>query len=175
MFCPKCGKQNEDNARFCCGCGVVFEDITNPANPPQYNIPFMPQQFNQIPQQPPFQQNTQPIQFRPQINQQPQYIPPMMYQPQMYRQPPVPGYGLSIASMVLGIVSLVLFLVFYISLPCAIVGIVLGCIALSKAKSIGQNNGFAIAGIICSSVAIVLVILMLILVAINFDDMNVYM
>jgi hypothetical protein len=30
MFCPKCGKQQVDNARFCRGCGA---DLTSPASP----------------------------------------------------------------------------------------------------------------------------------------------
>lgn len=177
MYCIKCGKENEEKARFCCGCGLVFEDLetqsTQPPIPPVYSQPnyYQPPQtqFNTNPQyqnQNQYQyQNTQYQQNIPPqyYNQQYfQYGQPMMEGQQMYRQP-LPAYGLSIASMVLGIISIVLFLGFYISIPCAIVGIVLGCIAHSKAKAIGLKNSFATAGIICSVVAIALVAIVFIL------------
>ncbi len=25
MFCEKCGKQNDDDASFCCGCGTTLQ------------------------------------------------------------------------------------------------------------------------------------------------------
>ena len=87
-----------------------------------------------------------------------------------YQQPvpqSVPGKGLGITSMVLGIISLVLFCFWFIALPCAIVGIILGCISISQAKEAGMKNGMATAGIVCSAIAIVLVILILILAAIG--------
>ena len=87
-----------------------------------------------------------------------------------YQQPvpqSVPGKGLGITSMVLGIIGLVLFCFWFISLPCAIVGIILGCISISQAKEAGMKNGMATAGIVCSAIAIVLVILILILAAIG--------
>ena len=31
MFCPKCGKQNEDSARYCQGCGNALQGETAPA------------------------------------------------------------------------------------------------------------------------------------------------
>lgn len=164
MFCIKCGKQNADNARFCCGCGVVFEDIENQEQQSQAQTTYFNHNYQQ-PQSGNQFQNSQYNQNVPtQFYQSPytQFGQPMMYQPQMYRQP-IPAYGMSIASMVLGIISIVLFLVFYISLPCAIVGIVLGCISRSRAKEFGIKNTFSTAGIICSAVGIALVIIILII------------
>lgn len=89
--------------------------------------------------------------------QQPMYGQPMMMGMQ------VPGKGLGIASMVLGIVSLVLFCIWYISIPCAIIGAALG--GVSKSKSAGAPNGVATAGIVCSCVALGLAIFFIILVA----------
>lgn len=67
--------------------------------------------------------------------------------------------GMAIASMVLGIVSLVLgWCLWYISLPCAIVGLVLGVLA-NKAK----KNGMATAGIVMSIIGIVLSVIWIIL------------
>ncbi len=82
-----------------------------------------------------------------------------------FRQPaPVrtPGLGLGITSMVLGIVSLALFCVIYLAIPCAIVGVVLGGIALSKAKKANAKSGMAIAGITCSCVALGILIVLII-------------
>ncbi len=63
--------------------------------------------------------------------------------------------GLAIASMVLGIVALVLFCVWYISIPCAILALVFGIISLKSSK-----RGMAIAGISTGSVGFVLMILL---------------
>lgn len=58
--------------------------------------------------------------------------------------------GLAIASMVLGIVSLILTCILpYVSWVLAIVGIVLAAIAKKKAKS-----GMATAGLVCSIIAL---------------------
>jgi hypothetical protein len=70
------------------------------------------------------------------------------------------GSGLAIASMVLGIVALVLSCCFYyISIPCAIVGVILGAVALSK-KTAGK--GMAIAGLVCSIISIIPAVLVII-------------
>lgn len=42
--------------------------------------------------------------------------------------------GLSIASMVLGIISIVLFCIYYVSIPCAILAIIFGVIGRKKAE-----------------------------------------
>lgn len=79
-------------------------------------------------------------------------MPSQMVQPPYgyMKRPETASYGMAIASMVLGIVSIVLCMWFYLALPCAIVGLVLGCVYRYK----GGKNGMAIAGIICSSVGI---------------------
>jgi hypothetical protein len=74
---------------------------------------------------------------------------------------PAPSSGLSIASMVLGIVSLVLFCFWYVSIPCAIIAIVLGFIARGKVKAgTGGAGGMAMAGIVCASISILLAVLL---------------
>lgn len=64
--------------------------------------------------------------------------------------------GLAIASMVLGIISIVLFCMWYLSLPCAILALIFG--ALSVKSSL---KGMAIAGIVCSIIAIGLALILL--------------
>lgn len=62
--------------------------------------------------------------------------------------------------MILGIVSLVLFCFWYVSVPCAIVAIVLGFIARGKVKAgTGTGGGMAMAGLLCGIISIVLVVL----------------
>lgn len=47
--------------------------------------------------------------------------------------------GLSIASMVLGIVSLVFFCVWYIAIPCAILAIIFGIMVQKEAQENGKS------------------------------------
>lgn len=68
--------------------------------------------------------------------------------------------GLAIASLVLGIVSLVFFCLWYISIPCAVLGIIFG--TMSKTSS---GAGMAKAGLICSIIAIAIAILALTILA----------
>lgn len=70
--------------------------------------------------------------------------------------------GFSIASLILGIVSLVLFCFWYISLPCSIVAIVLGVIGRKKG-----GKGMGTAGIVLGAIALVLVVVILILAAVG--------
>ena len=81
-------------------------------------------------------------------------------------QNPSGGPGLAIASMVLGIVSLILTCILpYVSWVLAIVGIVLAAIAKKKAKS-----GMATAGLVCSIIALavwVVVIILLVVVGVS--------
>lgn len=63
------------------------------------------------------------------------------------------GSGLAIASMVLGIVALVMACCFwFISGPCAVVGVILGAVSLAGQK---PGKGMAIAGVVCSIVSLV--------------------
>ena len=70
---------------------------------------------------------------------------------------------MAIASMVLGMVSVVLCCIWYISLICAIAGIVFGIL---NNRNNGRN-GMATAGIVCSIIGIVLSIAILILAAVG--------
>lgn len=72
-----------------------------------------------------------------------------------------PGRGLAIASMVLGIVSVALFCAWYLAIPCAIVGLVLGIVAKRK----GSPSKMAMAGIVLSIIALGIAILMITVLA----------
>ncbi len=75
-----------------------------------------------------------------------------------YVQPQVDNSkGLQIASLVLGIISIVgcCCCGFFI-IPCGIVGLILGIIGMKRAKECGVNSGMSLAGIITSAVGIVI-------------------
>ncbi len=61
------------------------------------------------------------------------------------------GSGLSIASMVLGIISLLTICFINYCLVLGISGIIFGGVSIYRKN---QGKGFAIAGIVCSSIAI---------------------
>ena len=65
-----------------------------------------------------------------------------------------PSIGFGIASMVCGILALVSCCLWCTCIPLAIVSIVLGILQIQK----GAGKGMAIAGIVCSSIALVLLI-----------------
>lgn len=149
MFCPNCGTQNADNATFCAGCGTKLNaDQQAPAQQPVYEAPVQPQQ--PVYQQPVYQAPQQPV----------------------YQQPiTVPGKGLGVAGMVLGIISLVFCCcTLYISVPCAVIGLILSAVGMSKAKKAGMKNGCAVAGIVCSCIALALTILVYVLAATIFTE-----
>lgn len=65
-----------------------------------------------------------------------------------------PGHGLGIASLVCSLLGI------------SLVGLILGIIAMKKSKEVGRSNGLALAGVIISSIGMVLSILWLIFVVI---------
>lgn len=81
--------------------------------------------------------------------QQPGYVPstpPPAYQPAGAYNAPVadnPGKTLGIVAFVLS---------FFVNL----VGLILGIVALSQSRKVGQKNGFAVAAIVISSISIVI-------------------
>jgi hypothetical protein len=87
----------------------------------------------------------------PAYDAQPLPQPPLAYasDPRLAYHTPLPpqpgGAGLGIASMVLGICSLVLFCAWYIAIPCAILAVVFGAVSMKNPRA----KGFAIAGLTC--------------------------
>lgn len=99
------------------------------------------------PQQPLYQQPYgQPSGGQWQGGQQQPYAPPQ--QP----HPAKPARGMSVASMVCGICAVVFLAWLPLSIPCAIVALVLGIIAKNK----NGRDGMAVAGIVLGAVAVFL-------------------
>ncbi len=75
-------------------------------------------------------------------------------------QPPQGGSGMAIASMVLGIVSLVLSCCIpYVPFICALIGVILAAVSLSKKL---PGKGMAIAGLVCSIISLIPAVLLVI-------------
>lgn len=129
--------------------------------PPLPNVPDKQEQINQPVPQPFYPAGGFPSQGRPPVPPA-AYPPPVTppppqsyYQP-VYQQPysPVPQQndrrGMAIAAMVLGIISVVMVCLWYVAIPCGILGIVFGCVSLKS-----SGHGMALAGIICGSAGLV--------------------
>jgi hypothetical protein len=110
--------------------------------------------------------------YNPPPQQPPQgYGPPPQQPPQGYGPPPPPGYGppqgmpgaplpkgMAIASLILGIVSLVICFIWYVSIPCGVVAIILGAISISKCnKGEAAGKGMATAGLVLGIIGVVLI------------------
>lgn len=95
---------------------------------------------------------------------------------QFNQAPQQGGSGMSVAAMVLGIVAVVFNCCFYyISLPCGIVGLILGIVSLKKGN---PGRGMAIAGVILSAISLVLFVILLVAGAAllaNFPELESYM
>ena len=75
---------------------------------------------------------------------------------QYYPQQQQKTCGLAIASMVLGIIGLVTFCIWVITIPCSLLAVILGAVAMRKIKSHNlQGQGMAIAGLVCGIIAMV--------------------
>lgn len=176
MFCPQCGNNNPDGSAFCSGCGAplnVNEQPVQEAPQPEYQ---QPQPEYQAPQ--PEYQQPQPVYQEYQapqgdFQQNPyQAYPQPPYPPAEAPKGDLPGLGLGIAGMILGIVSCLFYCYFFISIPCGIVSLILSINASGKAKNVGRKNGFATAGIITSSIGLGLTVFFILLGIIGMADMG---
>jgi hypothetical protein len=87
--------------------------------------------------------------------------------PQVYGQAPMQtapqqGNGMAVAGMVLGIVSLVLICIWFLSPICAIVGLCLSIVGKKRSEETNTGKGMAIAGIVLSCITLALLLLGLI-------------
>ncbi len=80
---------------------------------------------------------------------------------------PQESKGLSIASMVLGIISVVLFCIWYISIPCAILAIIFGVVGMKK-----DGKGMAIAGLVLGIVALAILLMIYLLAIAGFATLS---
>lgn len=143
------------------------ENVQQPQNTPYdpYNMP-LEQQGQPVSYNTPYPINQQ---VPPDFDPYKQPLPQGQYQYNgMYTDPNGMPYktGLATASLVIGILSLVLLFTGFLFIPplgvLPIVGIVLGCIYKGKRYPVGK--GASTAGIICSVVALVLSIIFIVFI-----------
>lgn len=89
-------------------------------------------------------------------NQQPDYNGQPGYSNQPYNNYTQPSSGFGIASMVCGIIALITCCLWCTCIPLAVVSIVLGILQIQK----GTAKGMAIAGIVCSAIALILFVVL---------------
>jgi hypothetical protein len=143
-LCPSCGTSVIIDANVCSKCGYNF-------NSGAYSQPPAPAHYNPAP--------------RP--GQYGAYGPPNQGSYGGYNQGSYirPGYdegntgvadALAIASLILGILSIPAFCIWFIALPAAGLGVILGAFGLR-----GKFRALAISGMICGGMAIILAIVVL--------------
>jgi hypothetical protein len=144
MYCTKCGELNPDDANFCKKCGAPIakqgETNTSAAAKPQ----------------PP----AEPAALTPQVAINPSSS--TLQPPAAQTQPAAPpaNSGLSIASLVLGIVGLVPYLQI-----CSILAIIFGAMGINQANKKGYGGkSMALTGLILGIVGIVVGIAVIALV-----------
>ena len=142
-ICPKCGRELQDESLFCVNCGQRMDVIEPLTFEPASNVPtesVMPQEA------PPEQPQTPPlVQAQTPPPEQPQTPPPVQMQtPPSVQQAEEPKKhsGLSIASLVLGIVGLVSCGTLMVP---EVLAIVFGLVGIKDKK---HKTGMAIAGTI---------------------------
>ena len=161
--CIQCGQTLTDETAFCHQCGGNnFEPIAEAGSyqqPPQTDYYQQPPQQIEYYQQPGQQSYYQQPGQQP--GQQPYYQQPgqQPYYPQQggtpYQQN-IPGKGTAVASLVLGIIALVVAWFGWgavVAIVLSIVGIILG-INARKQLLPDQGRGMATAGMICSIIAL---------------------
>ncbi len=170
MLCNKCGAENAETSAFCVNCGATLTAPEAPETPAQEPAPVVDAPIEEIPAQEPISADSETLVAQEPIAEETVEQPPIeTVQPEFVPDANAvdPGKGLNIASLVLGIVSLVL------SGPCsccgclggivpsitAILGIILGAVGMKKSKEAGFQNKKGMVGLILSIVALVLTLL----------------
>ena len=176
-ICTNCGANVEEGKNFCMACGTPVAQAQAPAQAP-YQPPYQP------PVQQPYQPPVQPY-GQPPV--QPYGQPPVQPYGQvpMYVKPKIPGKGLGITALVLGIIGLVYGFYCLIAsieiansyflssaademIPGIIVFMVLGILATAFGGvgiSKGYKNGVSTSGLVMGIISVVLYVISIIICA----------
>lgn len=163
VFCPKCGWGNTTDAKFCmnCGEGLARTQENNNLNMPPEMAPNIPPIEAEEVASTPWTDSTSNPYYSTTATTNTGYNPSTPYYVQDTPNEEKKSSGLSIASLVCGIVALVCC---FLTIPLSITSIVLGIISLSKKNS---GKGMAIGGIATSAVSIIFYIIIVLLIYIS--------
>ena len=132
IFCSQCGKQLNEGAKFCSGCGTqIIQEVINEQQ----------------------QQQQQQHSAVPPLNQY--YSSPQ--NPNIQVSGPTGKEGKASASLVLGGISLAAWIIPFIGLPVAIIGMALGSAGTNSALADKARKGikFSIIGLVLSIVNLI--------------------
>jgi type II secretory pathway pseudopilin PulG len=88
---------------------------------------------------------------------------------------PQQGNGMAVAGMVLGILGLALCWLPFVGWLCALLGIILGGLGMSKAKQVaGKGKGMAIAGLICGLLGLLIGVMLFVLATMAVSSFDSY-
>lgn len=107
--------------------------------------------------------------FQPTLSPESNHAPQPSPQVAPLQQPPQGSQALSTWSLVLGIIALVLAIVFFVSIPTAIVAVILGSIVLVKHR---PGKGKALAGIITGGIALLVIPIFLVITLVAFNGIS---
>lgn len=164
MQCSNCGQELVVGGEFCGNCGAKISNSVNlqpTGNLTQQdapvallsNTPNVPTaEQPPLPQQPPISQNPSgqlaPLTPVSNVNSQ-----PLPNTATAIPKKQSDGSGLSIASMVLGIFSILNFAYWFTAIPLSILAIIFGVIGMNK-----SGRGMALAGIITGVIGIIVTV-----------------
>lgn len=154
IFCPNCGSEMADDAKFCTNCGTANIAPSEPAPAveaepaaesasavePSYEEPTVAAYFEEAPASEPV------VESAPQYN----------YQQNVYEQPQE-SKALSIVALICGILAIPMCCCGWLGIIVAIAAIVCGIISLINKKG---GKGMAVAGIICGGLGLILSVIM---------------
>lgn len=156
--CPQCGQEITTDAKFCISCGAKLE--TEPVTP------IIAEVVNETPRDAgEIKINYQPVDTTYTETQNTTFSQqaPTPATPVYQAQPVKQGngmIGISIASMVCGIISIVCCCAWYFSIILAIAAIVLGVVSIVNKY---EGRGMAIAGIATAGVMLVMFVIVILL------------
>lgn len=152
MYCGKCGKENKEEAMFCFNCGASLGKVPVPPTPVKGDESSEKEKHI----------NKESVREKASTDNNSgnvNNITISMGESKHSHSSSGNGEGMAIASMILGIVALVVSCCFYyVSLPCAIISVVLAAVSL-KGKRGGR--GMAIAGLVCAIISLVPAMIMI--------------
>ena len=155
MFCPACGTLNEDTSKFCGGCGyrlmeevATAEEVTSVEEVASVEEVVIVEEVDSV------EEVASVEEAAPLEETAPVYQAPVYQMPLRVEKPKDKGLVWGIISLVLGAGSLLCCSCPGGGLIAAVLAVILGCVGIVVSRRCGRVNGWAIAGLACGGVGI---------------------